>query len=561
MSEPFDGGGGRVGTEEPLPPPPMTFEVVFAAPVSLGLVRERVDAGLDGDHQVEAVFAPDDEPEGQDTHFFVTVPDIVTDDELASRIFERGRTIQRALDAVEVNPLMIDSLHGSTAYTGHQLRSGICTTKPNASLPLGWAHGTIDTLSGWAVTKGDRATIAVIDTGTSTHDELDQVFSANGTNFVENNNDPADRFTGGLLRQPGHGTTVASVVASRGGLDTAFNTTGPGEITGVAPDAKLLPLRTITSVIYFTQKRIPKAIGYAVAQGADVIIMALGGPTRVSAVEKALRQAVSEGVIVVCAAGNCYPFVVFPARYAPAGLATSVPAITETLEPWRFTGKGRANVVAAPGENVWAARKTKASDPDHKTAPSQGTTLASSMTAGAAALWSAALGGRAGVKALAASQGTTGQALFNAAVTATAIRPLSWGGRTDMGAGVLNLGGLFANSLPVTTPPTMAAGDETAMAPWGAMPTMLLAQEILTEIDDRVAGELTVEQADVLAPFAAELIWRSYRAGSHARVTVEMQKTPEAEKAWGLGTLPPASGALNEFLAVKPYLRHVVGVE
>ena len=556
-----DIGGGTPVDEDLHQPPPMTFEAVFAEPLSLNALMARVEERLGGGHQVEPVFAPDDELDGEDDHFFITVPDLPTDDSAAPQIFERCRLLQEVLSAAEVNPLMIDSLYGATAFMRHSIRSGICSTPETAIQPIGRAHDKIDTLAGWSVTMGAGATVAVIDTGTSTHDELDQVFTANGTNLVENNNNPADLFTSDLFRQPGHGTTVASVVASRGGLTPTFDTTGPGEITGVAPDAKLLPIRTITSVIYFTQRRIPKAIGYAVAQGADVIIMALGGPTRISSVEKALRQAVAEGVIIVCAAGNCYPSVVFPARYARYGLTTSVAAVTEKLDPWRFTGKGAANVIAAPGENVWSATKSSATDPDHATKPSQGTTLASSMTAGAAALWSASLGGRTQVKAIAAGQGTTGQVLFNAAVTATAKRPPSWGSQTDLGAGVLNLGGLFAGGQVTNQPPILTATPPVAPAPWGSIPTSLLAQELLAEIDIRVERELSPETTEALAPFAAELIWRSYRAGSRERASVEMQRLAQAEDAVEVRAMPPASPSLETFLADRPLLRQMVDAD
>ena len=153
-------------------------------------------------------------------------------------------------------------------------------------------------------------------------------------NFVEGNGDARDRFSGGLLEHPGHGTLVSSVIGSRGGAGMDGTTTAPGAVTGTAPMAKVLPIRAIKSVIDLTQRRVPAAISHAVAKDADVIVMALGGPTRVASTEQALRDAVQAGLVIVCAAGNCYPNVVFPAAYAAMGICTAVAALQPDKHPW-----------------------------------------------------------------------------------------------------------------------------------------------------------------------------------------------------------------------------------
>src|SRR5947209_1460103 len=170
----------------------------------------------------------------------------------------------------------------------------------------------------WDTTTGQGVTIALIDTGVDfTHEDLkNQIWTnpgetgldANGNpkccngidddhngyvddwrgwDFYQNDNDPTD--------VNGHGTGRAGILA-------AEQNNGLG-ISGVAPGAKLMVLRTSNSILH-EPNRVAAAIYYAVDNGARVINMSLGAMSDTPALRKAMEYAVSHGVVPVVAMAN-----------------------------------------------------------------------------------------------------------------------------------------------------------------------------------------------------------------------------------------------------------------
>ena len=105
---------------------------------------------------------------------------------------------------------------------------------------------------------------------------------------------------------PGHGTHTASIIASGNSPD--------GKPWGVAPGAKILPLRVSSSVIHLSFQNVCDAFVEAMERGAHIISMSLGGPLGSQLLNSLVRQALDRGIIIVSAAGNYAPAVVFPAR-------------------------------------------------------------------------------------------------------------------------------------------------------------------------------------------------------------------------------------------------------
>ncbi|TCS64528.1 subtilase family protein [Primorskyibacter sedentarius] len=516
---------------------PLSIELVFAAPLSQAEVQARLATVLpDVEARAEAVF-----DENGDRFHFVTFAKIDPHGQ-EREVFAFARELRREMEAEEANPVLPDSLYGAV-HVGTEGLFSFCETPRDSSRPFGWHHPQIKTPLAWAHTKGSGSTVAVIDTGYTGHNELHGVIEMQGQwNFVENDGDARDRFTGGFLKNPGHGTLVTSVVASRGGADMQGNTTAPGGVTGTAPEAKVLPIRAIRSVIDFNQRRIAPAIMHAVAQKADVIVMALGGPTRVASTEQALRNAVAEGTVVVCAAGNCYPAVVFPAAYAPMGICTAVAALQPDKRPWRKSGRGREVTLSAYGEHVWGAAKNKPSDPDAGIRASQGTTLATSMTGGVAALWVARHGGRATLLSKARAAGTTVQAMWVHCATHGLSQPSEWGGATNLGAGIIDARRVLETPLPTGTE-NPAPPDPVATSTLNVLVSHLAGQS--TE----AANEVT----PALSEYAPEILWLSYRRGARARI---------AETEGGAEAVPgqdEATPGLKTELTDKPALAALVG--
>lgn len=520
---------------------PAVIELVFDAPRDLGAVSAQAASSLPGlDVLARSAFGGD-----SDRYIFLEFGN-VSPAHNERALFSLARALRPALEAAEAHPVLPDSINGAVAVGAASAESfaALCETPRRDDLPFGWVHPVIRTLQAWQMSRGKGVTMAVIDTGYSTHHELQDAIQTRGQrNFVEGGDDALDRFSGGILKHPGHGTVVCSVVGSRGSADDQGNTTGPGAITGSAPEATILPIRAIRSVVNFNQSKVPAAIAHAVDEGAGVITFAMGGPSRVAATERALRDAVAAGVVITSAAGNCWPWVVFPAAYAPDGLCCAVAALTPDLKPWAKTARGPQVTLAAPGEQVWAAAKNKASDPDVGIRPAQGTTLATSLTAGVAALWVAKHGGREALKAHADAVGTTVQAMFNRCATAGLAPPSVWNGADNLGAGLLDAERTLKAPLPTSPTGTEATAD-SVLPPQGTQSTLNVTIAALAAQDPDAAAELDADLAD----HAAEILWLAYR-----KVARERAFGTEHDEA--LAAVPDApSDALTAKLATRPAL-------
>ena len=233
-------------------------------------------------------------------------------------------------------------------------------------------------------TPGEGIVVAHPDTGYTDHPRLLPRLQNTGINFVERDAakqptpDAKDPLTAvGLLEFPGHGTGTASVIVGSEGEGGEF---------GVAPGATLIPLRVSSSVVHFSYDNLRAALSEAIEQNAHIISMSLGGPLNSALLRAQIRAALDAGIIIVSAAGNYAPTIVFPACL-PGVIACS--ASNVLVAPWRFSGMGDAVAITAPGELVWHARATH--DPggalsfDEDTG--SGTSFATANIAGLAALW------------------------------------------------------------------------------------------------------------------------------------------------------------------------------
>jgi hypothetical protein len=96
-----------------------------------------------------------------------------------------------------------------------------------------------------------------------------------------------------------HGTNVAGVLA-------AATDNGEG-IAGIAPDARILPLRTSDNILH-QGSRLAQAIVYATDRGASVISASLGADSFTRALRQAVRYAHARGTVIAVASGNEFHF-------------------------------------------------------------------------------------------------------------------------------------------------------------------------------------------------------------------------------------------------------------
>jgi subtilisin family serine protease len=308
-----------------------------------------------------------------------------------------------------------------------------------------WALDAIRCREAWqlppkpgSMSQGEGITIAHPDTGYTDHDAAhatafdlrrDRDFLANDDDAL----DPLDTWTARPLINPGHGTSTASVLAAR----------KVTSIEGVAPKATIVPLRTIKSVVQVFDSDVARAVDYARQIGAHVVSMSLGG-AGFRGLRRAIDLAVSEGLIVLAAAGNEVRFVVAPANY-PNCIA--VAATNADDAPWTGSSAGPKVAISAPGESVWVAtyRFEPPSGPLPIIRRHHGTSFAVAHVAGAAALWLAYHGREALIERYGRDRL---QAVFlHLIATRAHRRPGGWDGR-NYGAGVLDAEALLKAPLP-----------------------------------------------------------------------------------------------------------------
>lgn len=221
----------------------------------------------------------------------------------------------------------------------------------NATQQWGLFNAQLSTA--WNSVTGSGVRIAIIDTGVHrTHPDLLPNMWVSSSELTPNSidddgngkvDDPHgwDFITNSatIVDPGGHGTHVAGIAGA-----VANNTHG---IAGVAFGATLIPVRVL-GPSGGTWTDVAAGINYADASGADVINLSLGGLGSGGVVEAAVNAAHSNGVVVVCAAGNDNAETY---KYLPtnAERCLSISAFTQTDVRASYSNFGVKLDVAAPG--------------------------------------------------------------------------------------------------------------------------------------------------------------------------------------------------------------------
>lgn len=251
-----------------------------------------------------------------------------------------------------------------------------------------WALDAMHTQQAWHYTKGKGVTVAVLDTGVEAdHPDL----AGNvlpGKDLVGFGAQRGDR------TWARHGTAMAGIIAGHGH--------GPGNadgVMGIAPEAKILPVRVILEDGDSARARARTTRGNALADGirwaadhgADVINLSLGDDSKSAHPEptedEAVQYALKKGTVVVASAGNGGDkgdHISYPAAYPGVIVATAVDRYGTRAA---FSTRRWYATVSAPGVDIVIA------DPDHKYYEGWGTSAASAFVSGAVALIKAAYPG------------------------------------------------------------------------------------------------------------------------------------------------------------------------
>ncbi len=244
-----------------------------------------------------------------------------------------------------------------------------------------WPLTALHAQQAWDITKGKGITVAVLDTGVdNTHPDLTgQVLK--GTDLIGFGAKPGDS------SWARHGTAMAGIIAGHGH--------GPGDsegVMGIAPEAKILPVRVILEDTDPKRKQARASRGGALAQGirwaadhgADVINLSLGDDSKTAHPDanedQAIQYALAKGIVVVASAGNSGQHgdpASYPAAY-PGVIA--VAAVNSMGNRASFSTERWYADVGAPGVDVVIA------DPDRHYYEGWGTSAASAYVSGVVAL-------------------------------------------------------------------------------------------------------------------------------------------------------------------------------
>ncbi len=232
------------------------------------------------------------------------------------------------------------------------------------------------------ISQGANTTVAVVDTGAQLdHPALEANFEGvKRYDFVDNDKNPSERAAnkdadcdGEKDEMLGHGTHVAGIV----------------DIT--APAAKIMPLRVLDTEGYGNDFTIAKAVYFATSNGADVINLSLGSPSRSRLLQEVIKGATAKGVLVAAAAGNSNSTVPqYPAAgdglVASADGLVAVTSVSQYEKKSDFANYGIWVDIAAPGEGIRSAF------PVSVYANWSGTSMATPFVSGQAALIHAVYG-------------------------------------------------------------------------------------------------------------------------------------------------------------------------
>ena len=243
-----------------------------------------------------------------------------------------------------------------------------------------WYMDTFRVEEMWQHATGEGVTVAIIDSGVD-----DSIPELEGR--VREGKDLSLEGSGVRRDDDGHGTDMASLIAGSG---------AGGGIQGLAPDARILPIKVDTMLpgelefSFEVQQHLASAIQYAVNSGARIINLSIGNNGPEDSPE-ALRAAVAEAaradVLIFAAVGNAGEAeneIGFIAGQEGIVAVAAVDALGERAE---YSTYGPEVALAAPAEDIFLHC---GDDRSSLCLESGGTSSATALVSASAALiWSA----------------------------------------------------------------------------------------------------------------------------------------------------------------------------
>ncbi len=241
-----------------------------------------------------------------------------------------------------------------------------------------WGQQDIQASSAWTYLneRGDGVVVAVVDSGIDVNHPLLQSQIVNGRSFI---GDPSDLSDGAA-----HGTHVSGIIAGQA---------GPNNFIGVAPNAKIMPLKFMDAQGAGNAGDAITAIVYANAQGAKVINASWGGTNCSASLQQEILAVTQSGSVFVNAAGNSSNDLSvapeYPAVYQVPGKIT-VASYDPSGNISAFSNYGLLVDLAAPGNGIYSTLPPTDTSGEGNMGLESGTSMATPFVSGVAALLFAA---------------------------------------------------------------------------------------------------------------------------------------------------------------------------
>ncbi|MBM0232832.1 S8 family serine peptidase [Micromonospora sp. STR1_7] len=226
-----------------------------------------------------------------------------------------------------------------------------------------WHLSFLKVTEAQAISQGDGVVVAVPDTGVDPHPDLSD-------NLLTGIDTVAGGSGNGREDPNSHGTSMAGLIAAHGRV-------GNAGALGIAPRAKILPIKASTSDNFGEAEDLAAAIEYAISSRAQVINVSSGGASTPRLI-RAVDAALAANITVVAAAGNVpYRPVSYPA--SEEGVI-AVGGVDRSGQHAAISVTGPEIDVVAPAVDIYSTSY------NGKYSKGTGTSSATAIVAGAAAL-------------------------------------------------------------------------------------------------------------------------------------------------------------------------------
>jgi len=267
---------------------------------------------------------------------------------------------ETALDGISKNPKVLyieeDAIATSLGHT---------SSDPEYQNSWGVDHIDADVVASLG-NKGNGIKVAVLDSGIDySHVDLNDNYVAGGFDYVNNDPDPFDDHW--------HGTHVAGTVAAE--------KNGVG-VVGTGPEISISAVKVLDNTGFGFYSDIIAGIQWS-SNNVDIASMSFGGTSGSQALQAAVTQAYTNGLLMVAASGNSGNQggggnnILFPAKYDEViAVGATYPNDNRAV----FSSTGSQLEIMAPGDDIISTY------PGDRYAYASGTSMATPHVSGSAAL-------------------------------------------------------------------------------------------------------------------------------------------------------------------------------